>query len=54
MFLSVLVTAVTMYIFNFILLKKNFYFIVDYRDFPGGSDSKESVFNSGDPGSIPG
>ena len=23
-------------------------------DFPGGSDSKESAFNVGDPGSIPG
>ena len=25
-----------------------------YKGFPGGSDSKESVCNSGDPGSIPG
>ena len=24
------------------------------RDFPGGSDSKASVYNAGDPGSIPG
>ena len=24
------------------------------RDFPGGSDGKESVYNAGDPGSIPG
>ena len=23
-------------------------------DFPGGSDGKESVYNAGDPGSIPG
>ena len=23
-------------------------------DFPGGSDSKESAYNAGDPGSIPG
>ena len=25
-----------------------------YMDFPGGSDSKESAYNAGDPGSIPG
>ena len=24
------------------------------RDFPGGSDSKASAYNAGDPGSIPG
>ena len=24
------------------------------RDFPGGSDGKASVYNAGDPGSIPG
>ena len=28
------------------------YFLV--RDFPGGSDGKVSVYNAGDPGSIPG
>ena len=26
----------------------------DKRGFPGGSDGKESVYNAGDPGSIPG
>ena len=26
----------------------------DVRDFPGGSDSKASVYNAGDPGLIPG
>ena len=25
-----------------------------YQDFPGGSDGKASVYNVGDPGSIPG
>ena len=25
-----------------------------YEDFPGGSDSKESASNAGDPGSLPG
>ena len=25
-----------------------------YMDFPGGSDSKESAYNAGNPGSIPG
>ena len=25
-----------------------------HQDFPGGSDSKASVYNAGDPGSIPG
>ena len=25
-----------------------------YGDFPGGSDGKASVYNAGDPGSIPG
>ena len=25
-----------------------------YEDFPGGSDGKVSVYNAGDPGSIPG
>jgi len=24
------------------------------KDFPGGSDDKESAYNAGDPGSIPG
>ena len=28
--------------------------LLDYRGFPGGSDSKESACNVGDPGSIPG
>ena len=27
--------------------------ILDF-DFPGGSDGKESAYNAGDPGSIPG
>ena len=27
---------------------------VPTRDFPGGSDGKASVYNAGDPGSIPG
>ena len=27
---------------------------MEYRGFAGGSDSKESAFNAGDPGSIPG
>ena len=27
---------------------------MSFRDFPGGSDSKASVYNAGDPGSIPG
>ena len=31
-----------------------FSFLLDYRGFPGGSDSKESACNVGDPGSIPG
>ena len=33
------------------------YLIHEYRmslDFPGGSDGKASVYNTGDPGSIPG
>ena len=25
-----------------------------FKDFPGGSDGKASVYNAGDPGSIPG
>ena len=29
------------------------YFLL-YLDFPGGSDGKASVYNEGDPGSIPG
>ena len=28
--------------------------LVKLEDFPGGSDSKESAYNEGDPGSIPG
>ena len=28
--------------------------MVQFRDFPGGSDSKASAYNVGDPGSIPG
>ena len=27
---------------------------LSFRDFPGGSDGKASVYNAGDPGSIPG
>ena len=30
------------------------FFIVSFRDFPGGSDGKVSAYNEGDPGSIPG
>ena len=30
------------------------FFHNEYRCFPGGSDSKESACNAGDPGSIPG
>ena len=29
-------------------------FGVPYTDFPGGSDSKASAYNAGDPGLIPG
>ena len=29
------------------------YFTISSQDFPGGSDSKASVYNVGDPGSIP-
>ena len=28
--------------------------VVTIMDFPGGSDGKVSVYNAGDPGSIPG
>ena len=28
--------------------------IITKKDFPGGSDGKASVYNAGDPGSIPG
>ena len=31
-----------------------FYMGIHINDFPGGSDSKVSVYNAGDPGSIPG
>ena len=31
-----------------------FYFVQSPRDFPGGSDGKVSVYNVGEPGSIPG
>ena len=31
-----------------------FMFTIYYNGFPGGSDSKESACNAGDPGSIPG
>ena len=31
-----------------------FIFSISALDFPGGSDSKASVYNAGDPGSIPG
>ena len=30
------------------------FYITNTRGFPGGSDSKESAYNAGDPGSIPG
>ena len=30
------------------------YSIDEYLGFPGGSDGKASVYNAGDPGSIPG
>ena len=39
------------------LLKKNTGKMLSHIvlvDFPGGSDSKASVYNAGDPGSIPG
>ena len=37
------------------LLFKEFYVTITFeRDFPGGSDGKASVYNAGDPGSIPG
>ena len=28
--------------------------VFTYMNFPGGSDGKESAYNAGDPGSIPG
>ena len=28
--------------------------VLIFQDFPGGSDGKASVYNAGDPGSIPG
>ena len=28
--------------------------LLSFRDFPGGLDGKESVYNEGDPGSVPG
>ena len=28
--------------------------LLSFRDFPGGSDGKKSVYNEGDPGSVPG
>ena len=30
------------------------FYITNTRGFPGGSDSKESAYNAGDPGLIPG
>ena len=33
---------------------ESFYSIDEYLGFPGGSDGKASVYNAGDPGSIPG
>ena len=30
------------------------YLLINYMDFPGGSDGKASTYNAGDPGSIPG
>ena len=29
-------------------------YIISFKDFPGGSDSKVSVYNAGDMGSVPG
>ena len=37
--------------------ERTFYFVLGYSqlgDFPGGSDGKASVYNAGNPGSIPG
>ena len=34
------------------LLKRKKYSVIG--DFPGGSDGKASVYNAGDPGSVPG
>ena len=39
---------------NYIPIKKFFKNIMIMIDFPGGSDGKASVYNAGDPGSIPG
>ena len=35
-------------------MNKMYIYIYMYMDFPGGSDGKESVYNAGDLGSIPG
>ena len=32
----------------------NCYFYSKFKDFPGGWDGKASVYNEGDPGSVPG
>ena len=34
--------------------QRNCQYLLDYQDFPGGSDGKASVYNVGDPGLIPG
>ena len=28
--------------------------LLEFKDFPGGPDSKASAYNAGDPGSVPG
>ena len=48
--LQVLLTDLRMKLVNGKKLNKRF----TWRDFPGGSDSKASAYNAGDPGSIPG
>ena len=39
---------------NYIITSWNFIDVLICLDFPGGSDSKASAYNAGDPGSIPG
>ena len=46
---------IIIYIFNVYILNNTYLICVNMcRDFPGGSDGKVSVYNVGDPGSIPG
>ena len=43
--------------FFFLIIKNSFLnklTLITKRGFPGGSDSKESAWNAGDPGSVPG